>query len=44
MRCAIRNTGTLRWTVGSQEVKLTARIVGTLWERKGEEGEAVKEM
>ena len=29
-------------TVGSQEVKLTARVVGTLWERKGEEGEAVK--
>ena len=29
-------------TVGSQEVKLTARVVGTLWERNGEEGEAVK--
>ena len=29
-------------TVGSQEVKLTARVVGTLWERKGEEGETVK--
>ena len=29
-------------TVGSQEVKLTARVVGTLWERNGEEGQAVK--
>ena len=29
-------------TVGSQEVKLTARVVGTLWERNGEEGEPVK--
>ena len=29
-------------TVGSQEVRLTARVVGTLWERKGEEGEHVK--
>ena len=29
-------------TVGSQEVRLTARVVGTLWERKGEEGEQVK--
>ena len=29
-------------TVGSQEVKLTARVVGTLWERRGEEGEQVK--
>ena len=29
-------------TDGSHEVKLTARVVGTLWERKGEEGEAVK--
>ncbi len=28
--------------VGSQEVKLTARVVGTLWERNGEEGQAVK--
>ena len=27
---------------GSQKVALTARVVGTLWERKGEEGEAVK--
>ena len=29
-------------TVGSQEVKLTARVVGTLWERNGEEGQSVK--
>ena len=29
-------------TVGSQEVKLTARVVGTLWERNGEEGQPVK--
>ena len=29
-------------TVGSQEVKLTARVIGSLWERNGEEGEAVK--
>ena len=29
-------------TAGSHEVKLTARVVGTLWERNGEEGEAVK--
>ena len=29
-------------TVGSQEVRLTARVVGTLWERNGEEGRAVK--
>ena len=29
-------------TVGSQEVRLTARVVGTLWERNGEEGQAVK--
>lgn len=27
---------------GSHKVDLTARVVGTLWERKGEEGEAVK--
>ena len=27
---------------GSQKVALTARVVGTLWERKCEEGEAVK--
>ena len=27
---------------GSQKVALTARVVGTLWEREGEEGEAVK--
>ena len=29
-------------TEGSHEVKLTARVVGTLWERKGEAGQAVK--
>ena len=29
-------------TVGSQEVKLTARVVGTLWEQNGNEGESVK--
>ena len=29
-------------TVGSREVKLTARVVGTLWERNGEEGQAVR--
>ena len=29
-------------TVGSQEVKLTARVIGTLWEAKGDEGQAVK--
>ena len=29
-------------TVGSQEVKLTARVVGTLWERNGEEGQSVR--
>ena len=29
-------------TAGSHEVKLTARVVGTLWERRGEEGQAVK--
>ena len=29
-------------TVGSQEVKLTARVVGTLWEQYGKEGDVVK--
>jgi len=27
---------------GSHKVDLTARVIGTLWERKGEEGDAVK--